>query len=505
MKYIEINNKYLQGTPLASGSHNQIIFVRPEVFRLFSSLREVASDDSVGCTISGPPGIGKSLSTYVFMCTLLDTHVITWVNDNTLRWPTYVQFDKGSKISGTLEGHTSLLALLRKPELGARRHVVILDGYRDSSLELGKTCGTWVYENLQLHRYVVVTSMGGFKVDVRLGDSLHWIKFSLRSWTKQDHLEAVKCDSFFEYVKDKLDANIVPNSKIQDFTPTPAELVKSKFYFAGGSSRYMFDLSTEKVIADIHENVERCENLSKHVSGTIGGSSSQAVNSLLASYGRGSSHVSSVPVSEYAASVLAERLGPSYVLNLRNSMVGCMTPVFDGILFHMWFFAKLKSSGLVFFERGFNFGFYTNWIRRRWPESEFVNFNPEKSIPFFMLSEGGVWLKPSKWNQGGYDAVYLVPAKKSITFVQITKADTHSFKTEHFNQLLVTIEAIWKIDITHLEICFLVPSDRAQTFKVQSPSEPGLFAKYFVLGRKGVKWERTKELEHVKICSVDIK
>ena len=122
-----------------------------------------------------------------------------------------------------------------------------------------------------------------------------------------------------------------------------------------------------------------------------------------------------------------------------------------------------------------------------------------------MLKEGGVWLKPTKWNQGGYDAVYLVPAKKSITFVQITKADTHAFKTEYFNQLLVTIKTVWMLEITHLEICFLVPSDRAQTFKVRSPSEHGLFANYFVLGRKGIKWGRTKELEYVKICSVDMK
>ena len=95
MKYVEINAKYLEGTYLGSGSNKKIMFVRPEVLRLFSSLRDVVSSDSVGCSISGPPGIGKSFATYFFMCTLLDTHVITWVNLNAMEWPTYVQFDQG--------------------------------------------------------------------------------------------------------------------------------------------------------------------------------------------------------------------------------------------------------------------------------------------------------------------------------------------------------------------------------------------------------------------------
>ena len=87
----------------------------------------------------------------IFLCVLCWILIITWVNVNPMGWPTYVQFDQGSKFLGILQDHTSLLALLEKPVLEGRRHVVILDGYGDSSLELGKTCGTWVKTNLQLH------------------------------------------------------------------------------------------------------------------------------------------------------------------------------------------------------------------------------------------------------------------------------------------------------------------------------------------------------------------
>jgi hypothetical protein len=75
MKNIEIKAKYLEGTNLASGS-SIICFIRTDVSRLFSALHDVASSESIVCSISGPPGIGKSLA--IFMCSLLDSHIVTW-------------------------------------------------------------------------------------------------------------------------------------------------------------------------------------------------------------------------------------------------------------------------------------------------------------------------------------------------------------------------------------------------------------------------------------------
>jgi hypothetical protein len=142
IKYVEIGADYLEGTTMGSKFSSKILFVRPDVNVLFSALRDVVFCDSTACTVLGPPGIGKSFTAYVFMCTLLNSHIITHVS---------LGRHSPGKTSGLMKDQTDLLALLQKPELEKRTHVVILDGYRDTSAQciiFGDACVDWLQTNI---------------------------------------------------------------------------------------------------------------------------------------------------------------------------------------------------------------------------------------------------------------------------------------------------------------------------------------------------------------------
>jgi hypothetical protein len=76
------------------------------------------------------------------------------------------------------------------------------------------------------------------------------------SWNLDEYKSAIKNDDFFDSIKDYLDANINTKEK-----PSNEDLIESKFYYAGGSSRYMFTFSTSVVIDRLKSAIISCHDL----------------------------------------------------------------------------------------------------------------------------------------------------------------------------------------------------------------------------------------------------
>jgi hypothetical protein len=337
MVYVEIGAKYLKWTNIVSNFDSKILYVRPDVRNLFSSLRDVVSSDTTACTISGPPGVGKSFATFVFMCSLLDSYTITWVSVSRGN-PKFLQFNKGRKNSGILYDPKELTTLLEKPELEGRMHVAILDGYRDSyepCVLYGDACITWLQCNPTQHRFVPISSMGGFKIGWDLKLVLNWENLDASSWAKEDYFKAIENPKFFGQVKKMLDAQLGMEADSLRSAPTTEELISSKIYYAGGSSRFMFDVPTKVVKDNIDRDILKCSDLSKYIFGDMPLYSSDTVHSLISSYEYGVA----VPVSDHAAVRMAEKLGPDLVLkfstSLRKNLGERLNPSLDGILYEM--------------------------------------------------------------------------------------------------------------------------------------------------------------------------
>jgi len=86
------------------------------------------------------------------------------------------------------------------------------------------------------------------------------------------------------------------------------------------------------------------------------------------------------------------------------------------------------------------------------------------------------WLLPTRWNQGGFDAVQLLP-NNAVRFVQITRGASHSLKWKYHFMILENLQKA-NYNVSSFEIAFILSADADQnTFKV-SPN-PGLPPKKF--------------------------
>ena len=504
-KYTIVPAKYIARSSV-SGNCDKILFIRREVKDLFQMLKDEVMEESCVRHILGPPGVGKSLATFAFACTLLDPfHVVTWIFLTQQMEPSFVRFIDGKKRSGHVESVEWLKRFLIDPECEDKIHLVVLDGYTDDDPShrcYPPACNAWVLQDMKHRRHVSVYSMSSSKkLHPCSIEQLKLSQYLIGSWTKDQYREALQSSAFLNQVKDKLDAHVTVSGGIIDHE----QLMESKFFFSGGSCRYMFDYSTQAVIEDIDYNLERCGDLFPYLSGTIGACSNGAVDHLLCSSSREKSNF--IPVSEYAATAIAKKLGPNLISNLRTILKSAMNPSMDGHLFEMWFFAKLEHGKLEFKSKWAEHKQWwtlNRWSHCVWDQSTVVPFDPEGNLPP-ICTFTNTWLKPLKWNQGGYDAVFLQPNIKSVTFVQLTRSDTHSFKPKYFKALLENMKKNWRLDFQFLDICFAVPSFCAHGFSVQRPSDPnevGLFEQYFVHSDRQRKWNRHQELTCTRICSI---
>lgn len=94
-----------------------------------------------------------------------------------------------------------------------------------------------------------------------------------------------------------------------------------------------------------------------------------------------------------------------------------------------------------------------------WECNTIYSFNPESpSLP----NGSSMWLKPERWNQGGYDAIFINRPESLLRFIQVTLQNKHDLKCQYFNSTIDRLGERFK----NIEIYFIVPVDRLQTFVV---------------------------------------
>ena len=106
-------------------------------------------------------------------------------------------------------------------------------------------------------------------------------------------------------------------------------------------------------------------------------------------------------------------------------------------------------------------------------------------------------MKPAKWNQGGYDAVFIDESQKLVRFVQVTRGDSHSLKLKYFRDFLVKQEQEVGYKVETLEIVFVVEQAKLQDFEISEVTGEGL------LTRWGADWKRGAETDSVKIRGIN--
>ena len=158
-------------------------------------------------------------------------------------------------------------------------------------------------------------------------------------------------------------------------------------------------------------------------------------------------------------------------------------PAVHVALLELCFFSSIENDGLEL---------YDNETKEdeTWPKCDSMELNPNTTISG--LPNFPIWLKPLRWDEGGYGAVYVDTKNNYTRFVQLARGDTiHSFKILYFSSLLSKFSAIFETKT--LEICFVVPIDKVSTFKISPVTGQGLLTAF------GDKWSWGKETGSVRV------
>jgi hypothetical protein len=480
----ELNSEYLAKTGLPS--QKLILYCRPTFHEQFKFLQNRVIDDGVLGWILGPPGTGKSTTALAFASTLdRNTWVITWIHLDRADYPVCVRLEGDSKKSREIYDSNieELFDILEEVDK-SKQHIVFIDGYTLNGrkhIDVQQACYSWLKKDREKRRLVLVCSMSSrFKAKPEKDMMLNLKEFFVYSWMEEEYLEAVRHPDFFNHIKTALDADLPIDS-------SPEDLVRSKFYFAGASARWMFLFSTNDVIQETDESVFKVSDIIPYIKGTTGDLSDNVRNRLFSSIlaQNGIFRRKTSIISRFAAVMLAIKAGPELIRHLAEVTRKNSNPSMDGWMLEMWFFASLRHGGIKLSNKN-----GTEFQIQAESDIETLDVTSFPTLP----ENNGVWFKPSKWNQGGFDAIFLEKGKGLVKFVQVTGGDSHSFKIEFFYSFLLALgQSPQSFEVTDVEIFFIV-DHKKRSFKLEKPSVLGLLNDF--------GWEYGKELEKVKVVFI---
>jgi hypothetical protein len=449
------------------GFHDQFKFLREKVMKA----------GRVGW-ILGPPGTGKSTTTMAFASTV-DTSewIVTWIHVGSGKDWRCVRLIGGERKCRTLD-ISDVDEVLAAPDM--RHHLVLVDGWTAADT-LTQKCHDWFLDGAKqtkLRRLAFVCSaVSRGKVSENADCVTGAVEYRVWSWTLEEYHNAIKDDELFQSVSPYLDDPTT--AALPGEGMSRAAMVESKYYYAGGSCRYMFHDHYAAVAAELSRAVYA---LNEAASG--GSSAPSSTQRLFGRFPQGGLHWVSPVISQYAATQIAVGCGPEAIKRLMWTQQYSLDPALNGWKLEMVFFTSLRKDGLALLDAAGN-------TVDTWGESILVVTD---GIPA-LSSVRPVWIKPEGWNPGGYDAIMVCKRTQHVRFVQVARAHKHSLRIEYFYRWLAMLsESPKSFEVKTLEIVFIVETDRMSAFKFATVTGEGLLE---VFG-----WPKGKESGLVRLVAI---
>jgi hypothetical protein len=459
-------------------------------------LKKTVLDEGHTGFIYGPPGTGKSNTTLAF-CLSNETQqcVVTWIHLNRGgAEPDCFQI-KGNLVQIENVSKETIAGLLSS---ATEKHFVILDGYADSEtahVPLKNTCCDWFKKNKENRRLVIVSSMSsGIKMPADDESKLRWKEHVVCSWEFAEYEKAIESEDFFDSVKQYLDADdvsLLVADAAQLTKEQKSSLLAAKYYFAGGSSRFMFSTRTEEVTEKLNRGLISVADISPYLYGDVGDRSPQVVNRLLGRlpHPKEKFDFRVFIISRYASLLFTKKMGPEKVLVYADYLASLRNPSLMGWIFEMLFFSVLRHRGVHLVD--------AKNQRMVWTKAEPLLFDPLSFKFTEEATRNSVWYQPQKWNQGAYDAVFIAldDGGYSVRFVQVASGDTHDLRLDIIHAFMNRCKQYFEMKA--LEIMFLIPKSKLKVFEIKNITGNGLLSPF--------GWTQGKESEQCKILALDEK
>ncbi|CAK4669999.1 unnamed protein product [Aphanomyces euteiches] len=305
------------------------LYPRAQVKELWQFLSDRVIVAKIKGYTVGPPGTGKSMAKLSYVASLdrKEWRVI-WIH--LCRQVCSTFWDMGTNQSWLFEPTE-----FKFPDYpDGQKLFVCLDGFNNIQGHEKVYCMIEKRLGRQEHnRFVICSSMSTLGKGNPDDDNRAGIEFFfMYSWTRDEYRAAVQDEEFLNSVKVYLDAT-PPSDMNEETTLTGDEylndVMDKKIYYAGGSSRYMFQLSTGEVISRIEEAIKAAPNKADLVKYCVGMYYKDEINRL---YGLDKNR-ERYAVSEYALSCFVNASGKGTIVELANNLGSAKNPPMHGYLY----------------------------------------------------------------------------------------------------------------------------------------------------------------------------
>ena len=436
------------GVPFLNGSNGKsLMLVRKDMIDQWESGLDKKSD----YYLQGAPGIGKTLLSRG-MCIFshfTESKDVCFMQLNLEGCDVVILQRVGNQCGVQCHLHTeewtvealSDAIIEKSPQVS----MIVVDGIKQASFEKLLLLATKV-SNLQNTKdiscqIIFVTSQ---QVDFtkthefgpRLQQRLKPIHPQPVSWALEEYKIACKNTDLWSQIAKTLGHD----EQVEYNESKKFEAVEEKFFYCGGSARWMFNLSISQITAAIDSKTEGFYNLQSFLSGSAGMSSPLAVNTLYQQFRGGSSTRISFFISEYAMRRIVERIGDEASNFMWNWATASNHPPVRGLAYEGKCMAAWKNTTmsltLTYLDTlrttssntttEVNENVKNKKVKSRGQAQSILSLDVQGELSTANLKAGqtDIVIIPGKWNQKCFDFAFI--QKKEIYCVQCTLEKSHS-------------------------------------------------------------------------------
>jgi hypothetical protein len=446
-----------------------------------------------GIRISGPPGFGKSVTTWLWACH--QAHVygksILWVHVR-IGADSTVLLISGNQASMAVLGLDQLPHFVRSNQ----SDIVIIDGVtRNPRHELYlQSVFSWQFNHARLA--VSVASMAT-KTNEEDDESLKISQFESLPWSYEEFYAAVSNDDFFEQVEPfLLQIGDRKMGKRRD-AKFRKKLISRKCYYSGNSARWTLGTSISDVIKRIRYYIRGVPYCIGMLNGYVGEATEDYVYQLMHQY-----YGWRFFLSEHISREVLRRGGAEAVRLAYNIIKLVNKPSLTDWVLVSDFISQVRLAK----------GKQLKIVGDSWDVSEVIQDCDLDSTEFLQsISDQlvtGCWILPEKWNPGSYDLVRITcvdtlsddgnMGKFVIHFIQVAKSSGNTIDLKHFEAFANCLMDALDCEIAGVEIIVMTPdNDDFDVVSLMIKSTGRLAS--FNVGTTGEKWIAGNEESNVKI------
>jgi hypothetical protein len=527
-QFVVLESRWLDGSGIEriakvandSASTDIVFYIRQRSLDQIEFIRNSLEKHCDVGVIVGEPGTGKSTTAYL-MAGILAFHmnkVVIWIHVGMERKSRFtykcVVMSKGGCSKFELSSPRQFQAMCMRDwdihDDHAMR-LLFVDGYTDEyteTEEINDFAIDWADVNPTQRHVIFLSSMGSPNVLTKAARLRRGIgRFHQSPWAYDEYLCTLSNPDFRRSVASQLAPIGAEVDSLENLVANADLNLRLKYYYAGGCARFMFQLSSREVKQFIDDSLTGVKDVELLLSTTAGHARSRLEQSLISvfrSRKRRSIKGDDIEtyrtlVSQYVEVCVGRRLHISSLVD--QAKLFDPNSVMFGWIFEEFFFKKIcvdrmlplitsESSEAGHFPAG---------------SSPFIFFDPE-----YLTSDDcpvREWLRPRKFNQGGFDAVWLEPdanseASGTVIFVQCTTAEKHDAKLHYCKNFIDKARETGIYVATKVEFYFIIPFRHLRFFSIGSIVSPqsfaGLSSSSSVWGRNGDEAKRNLTVRGIR-------